>query len=220
MNEQRHLVNNCDPKTNGEMFLWNYLSKDCKIMFDVGCHTDNYYVLEHPSIIFHLFEPHPGFFETAASKCKDCTNVFMNNIGLGMEECTLDYYERGQSFVNRFGEQPSRQIQVTTIDKYMEIHEISHIDFLKIDVEGFEYDVIKGSLQSISKIKHIQFEYGGTFPERNVLLKDVYDMLEGRQIYMIGPDGLYSRQEAIEHKQYCNYLATNDAESLASIIRS
>ena len=49
---------------------------------------------------------------------------------------------------------------VTTLDEFINENRIGTIDILKIDVEGFEFEVIKGAYSALEKhiIKIIQFE--------------------------------------------------------------
>jgi FkbM family methyltransferase len=51
-------------------------------------------------------------------------------------------------------------IRTETIDNFCQIKFLSKIDLLKIDVEGFEYDVLRGAenMLKTSSIKYIQFE--------------------------------------------------------------
>lgn len=80
---------------------------------------------------------------------------------------------------------------------------ISKIDFLKIDVEGLEFQVLKGFLDFIEnqKIKVVQFEYGPMNIESRTFLKDFYDFLgpKGYQIGKLYPDG-------VEFCEYCYQL--------------
>ena len=211
--------NNCNASTNGEMLLWSVLKPNCKVMFDVGCREDDYYVKHQNETQFHLFEPHPSFFNVIASKVSAYSNVKVNNIGLGSTESIIPYYEKAQSFVNRWNESPSRAIPITTIDTYCTDNNINHIDFLKIDTEGFEIDVLMGCKNKLNTITHIQFEYGGTYPDRGVTLSDVYTLLNGRHIFLLGSDGLYHEPLPKEHLQYSNYLATNNPQQVSSIIK-
>ncbi len=54
-----------------------------------------------------------------------------------------------------------REIDVNqiSIDEYIIQKNIKKIDFLKIDTEGSEYDIIKGATKNIKKIKLILFEH-------------------------------------------------------------
>lgn len=214
---------NDDHNTNGEMLLWNTIKPHVNVMFDVGCKTDIYYLDNVSNFVnFHLFEPYPVFYDIVKSKLDiiDKKNVFLNNIGIGSNSGKLDYFSKAESFVNRFNELPSKSLPIISLQNYVIDNNIKHIDFIKIDTEGFEFDVLKGAGSFIHNITHIQFEYGGTYPDRGVKLADVYDLLLPHfHIFLIGFDGLYRRNVPIEHAHYSNYFATKDINAVSSIIQ-
>ena len=74
-------------------------------------------------------------------------------------------------------EMPS--IQTNTISNYCKENKIELIHYLKLDVEGSEFDVIKGSSDLLKKqnIHYIEFEYGGTYIDSKTKLKDIYEYL-------------------------------------------
>jgi FkbM family methyltransferase len=227
-------LNECNENLNGEMALWRHLRGQpgaLRCVVDVGCREDDYYFRSGGAsgsgqIDFHLFEPHPLFFERIAAKAVGRTDVRVNNVALGAERAVLPYYDGSQSFVCRpiCGDvegRPSRRLPVTTLRDYLVENELDKddIDFLKIDTEGFEIDVLRGLGDLFPRVKHLQFEYGGTYPDRGVLLRDVYDLVEtaGKglySIYIVGPDGVHARPNPIEHGQYSNYVASRAPHEL------
>ena len=97
---------------------------------------------------------------------------------------------------------------------FCEGNKIEKISFLKIDVEGNELSVLKGAEKYISagKVDYIQFEYGGTFIDAHILLKDVFEFFKNKPytISKMMSSGLkttptYSRE--FENFQYANYVA-------------
>lgn len=46
--------------------------------------------------------------------------------------------------------------QLTTIDQFMADQKIEHIDFLKIDVEGYEVDVLQGAKNALKTKKLVR----------------------------------------------------------------
>lgn len=54
--------------------------------------------------------------------------------------------------------------EVITLDSFLEQHSISQIDFLKIDVEGFETEVLKGATNFLRNGK-IKFIYAEVIPQ-------------------------------------------------------
>jgi len=56
-------------------------------------------------------------------------------------------------------------------------HAIEEIDYLKVDVEGAELDVLNGCkwMMRNKKIKFIQIEYGGTYPDAGITFMQVIE---------------------------------------------
>jgi FkbM family methyltransferase len=110
------------------------------------------------------FEPQP-----------DCAlilnkTIYLNNwesiasvkkIGLGAQPGTLKLQVcgTGSSVVPNFLEPgtPSIEIEIDTVDRVTEKENIKKIDFIKIDVEGHELEVLKGAANGIEKDKPIIF---------------------------------------------------------------
>jgi FkbM family methyltransferase len=85
------------------------------------------------------------------------------------------------------------EVEVTTLDIFCLQNNIEHIDFLKMDVEGSELDVLKGAKRMLSekRIGWIQFEFGGTALDSRIYLKDFFKLLGGSyDIYRIMKNGL------------------------------
>ena len=73
-------------------------------------------------------------------------------------------------FAVRFGQQAAQiQVRCTTIDKFCLEREITQIDVLKIDTEGYEVEVLKGasSMRARGAIKFIYFEFNDIDPRRD-----------------------------------------------------
>jgi hypothetical protein len=62
--EDYRFLNNCQEDQNGELFLWDNIKDKVNIVFDVGARDGEYYFQKiRPEQSFHLFEPHPIFFQ-------------------------------------------------------------------------------------------------------------------------------------------------------------
>lgn len=222
--------NNCDINTNGEMQVLKAYIKPQSVIFDVGANVGDWTrtVLDISSEVeVHSFEPSKHTYKTLSSH-KWPAGVHTNNLGLGSAAGEATFFVHGEgSTLNSiyfrdaiFDKETvkTETVSMQTLDAYCEEHGISAINFLKIDVEGHELEVLKGSsaMLATNKIDLIQFEYGGTYIDAGYLLKDVVE-------YMASYDyGLYkimhnriehvAYEKDLENFQYCNYLFIKHTE--------
>lgn len=154
--------------------------KDINVVFDVGARADDDYVRLKPHIILHAFEPNLEFFQQLKDKIGDRPNTFLNNYGLGDKDAEVGYNNGRQMFLG--GEEKTQLTanafyKMRTLDSYVNEHGIAKIDFLKIDVEGYDYQVLMGGAATISKCHYIQYEYWDNKLQYHDLLETRFDML-------------------------------------------
>ena len=61
--------------------------------------------------------------------------------------------------IKRYQNPTKQEVYTYTLNQICEKHNIKNIDFLKIDTEGHEFEVLKGMGQSIKNIKYILVEF-------------------------------------------------------------
>jgi FkbM family methyltransferase len=141
----------------------------------------------------HCFEPNPKAYETLTKILSDQQNFTLLDIGLSGEEGTGTLYHPEKktvlsSLVHReifglkkkqWGETLTCTVQLSTLDSYCSLSNISQVDYLKIDTEGFELEVLKGSAKALGQKSVVcgQLEYGGTFSDRGISVSDVAELL-------------------------------------------
>lgn len=228
--------NNCEIETNGEMSVLKKYLKNGDTVFDVGANVGDWTktVLGIiPDAAIHSFEPCLGTFSTLKEN-NFPANVILNNFGLGSKNEEKDFYITGEdSTVNSLylrndildkNNCRKETISLKSLDNYCAEKNVDRIDFLKIDVEGNEFEVLLGAkrLLSENKIGLIQLEYGGTYIDSRVFLRDVFDYFHkdnkfSYSFYKI----LYNKilrveySEDLENFQYCNYLIVNNNFKIA-----
>jgi len=213
------MFNNCDPKTNGEEAFFNSIKDNINIIFDVGCRTDSEYINFNGEV--HYFDPVNEFIETLKTKTNLNKISYFNNFGLGNENKESYYYPAYQSFHDRLscgGSDDSNKI-LLCIKKGIEYvidKNIKSVDFLKIDTEGYELNVLQGLDYFLENIKIIQFEYGGTFIDNNTKLIDVIKYLENKGFHKFSYLTNYGTvliTDFTDHYQYCNIVCVNKNSS-------
>lgn len=58
----------------------------------------------------------------------------------------------------KFADWDKTEVDVTTLDNFCENHGINHVDYLKIDVEGGEYDLLQGATSTLPRTGVIRVE--------------------------------------------------------------
>jgi FkbM family methyltransferase len=170
--------------SKGELDFFNIIKDNCSVIFDVGCRMDIHYLEMKPEAQFHLFEPNEVFFKVICKKVEGIsTKVILNNFGLGNKTEQLLYYQNTQSFPKRVTHTISDPVtakycNVKRFTEYLTENNIEGIDFLKIDTEGYEPEILYDNVNFIkSNVKYIQFEYASTWLDKSKVLS-IYDVYE------------------------------------------
>ncbi|MFN5470498.1 MAG: FkbM family methyltransferase, partial [Pseudanabaena sp.] len=165
--------------TDSEVNIIQQFISSGDVVFDVGANVGNwsYQVLSnHTDVEIHMFEAIPQSYYTLIknySRFLTESNIFPNNIALSNCNKIQDYYFYSQdpalsTTYRRLGVEqllnlatPTKlSLPTITLDTYCQQRNIHHINFLKIDVEGAELDILMGAIQFLKKgsIDIIQFE--------------------------------------------------------------
>lgn len=190
---------------SSELNLWRLIVPKCENVFDVGCGNDNDFYEINPRLKeIHLFDPNVS--DVLLSKIKDKNNIFFNNFALGNSNDEKQFYYNYKSFKENITYTPFKHLQqkkTVTIKKlsdYVREKNITHIDYLKIDAEGFEMEIIKGCDDFINNIKYVQFEDFHIFYNNETVI-DIFNFFKekGWNIYFIGgvPDNYVATKETL-----------------------
>lgn len=142
------------------------------VIFDVGANQGQTVVKLKkifPSSSIHAFEPSPGTFSKLKDNTAGLENAFLWNYGVGSSEGKLNLNENQCDDMSSFLELGEKgwgkvekqvSVDVVTLDRFLEKHQIETIDLLKIDTQGFELEVLKGALQTLqsNQVRLLYFE--------------------------------------------------------------
>ena len=203
------------------------LKKEPQIFIDIGANIGSYtdqIIKNHPDVVCHLFEPSKTNYKKLKIKYQQ-KNIFINRKAIadvsgesylysdkpGSELGSLTKRDLDEFKINF---NVKEKVDLIRFDEYWNNFKIV-IDYVKIDVEGHELDVLKGFGDLIYKTKLIQFEFGGTAIDTRIFFKDFWTFFELRNfsIYRMTPIGLkkinkYSLTE--ESFLYTNFVAYNN----------
>lgn len=205
---------NPDINKNGELNLLLFLSKNYNnlfvapkvIFFDVGANIGSYTNLLHNK--FHsrggvIYSFDPSLDNIHSIKNLNLPGLKIIESAISDFDGSADFYEntdRGSSGtdslfnMNNIGymtNSTKRTVKVSKLDTFCSENNIEKISFLKMDIEGNEFNALRGaeSLLSENRIDFIQFEFGHAARAARVLLKDIIDLLVkyGYETYVIKP---------------------------------
>jgi len=129
-------------------------------MIDIGANVGNHSVFlsKYFGQVIAI-EPHPRNFLLLSANCMLADNILPINTALGSASgsANLSYNDENMgagSIANDVGSK-SVTVPVNTLDNEIQLHDVQRIDFMKLDVEGLEQDVLKGAVGVIEKHKPV-----------------------------------------------------------------
>jgi FkbM family methyltransferase len=146
------------------LFATEYLSADA-VVLDVGANiglTTAFFAEFAPGGVIHSFEPSPEAFPYLVEtvRINGFTNVVLYQLGLGSVSGELSFVDDPNSAsashlaIDETGRRGSSlKVDVETVDEVVERVGIDRLDLIKIDVEGFDLDVVEGALTTIERLK-------------------------------------------------------------------
>ena len=188
-----------------ETWLPNYRINE---IFDVGANIGQsakkfYDLFPHCSIF--CFEPILETFCQLKLNCHEIKQIRCFQLALSSSEGKGVMISDGTSTMNRFLDESTvcsnnieaqtEQVETVTLDHFCRSMHVKHINYLKIDTEGRDLDVLKGARDMLSnqRIDFIQVE-AGTNPNNkyHVPFEILKSFLERHAYYLFG---IYNQRE-------------------------
>jgi len=127
-----------------------------EVIFDIGANVGLFAqgaVAAHPAALIHAFEPVSKTYEKLKAGVAGFPRIHPHQLALGAASGNARMYLRSESQWNSLAaannlptpEGDSEIITQTTVDAFCEARQITRIDLLKTDTEGFDYEVLNGA---------------------------------------------------------------------------
>lgn len=167
-----------------------------RTILDVGANDGSSSLKFHagfPEALIHAFEPVSTTFETLASNVGTIQQIRCHQLAVGESSTTASIYVTQHSTTSSLirPESSLREevVAVTTVDAFAADQRLPKIDLLKIDTEGYDLNVLRGSRGMFAReaIHFVLVEVGfHRHDSRHVLFDDVRDLLEGSGFSVYG----------------------------------
>ena len=195
------------------------------VVFDVGTNIGtiaNWFAARTHHV--HGFEPHPDNLRMTNEQIqfRKTTNITLSQLALGSEPGILQLHVKSFHGHHSLGDTSATptlekiDVEVDTVDRYCTANGIERIDFLKIDVEGFEEEVLKGATTMLKnhQVGLVLFEL------RQTILasigkngKDIFAPLLEQGYTVFTLDGRVLTAEELENPADADYLAAVNPEA-------
>jgi FkbM family methyltransferase len=222
---------NHDIFSNGEGVVLKKISgTNPSVIIDGGANIGDYSLLINsiiPKAKVYSFEPVEGTFTRLLENVKNIENIKPVKKGLFKENCSsqinlFDSDEHSSLYdIEGLNNKPGKSQRIDLIcgDDFLSENKLGLVDFLKLDIEGAEYDALLGFKESIAagRIKAVQFEYGYINITTKRLLIDYYSYFESNN-YIVGkifPKVVEFRKYDFKYEDFIgpNFIAVKKTET-------
>lgn len=229
--EDDHYFMSCPYDFSEHDFLFQLLVQiGCspKTIIDAGANIGLFSLCAHvvfPKAQIYAFEPNPETF-LALDKNEDLAEgkIFPLMKALGEKEETLRFHTGGPINSKRSSgshimneahwkkENSGISIKCSTIDNEVDKNGMNSVDLIKIDVEGFELDVLKGAVKTIvnnDPIIYLEFNSWAIIALKNLNPRDFLEYLRANfsLIYRVNNDNTLSPLKT--HEDCIRFLHDN-----------
>jgi len=191
----------------GEKSFIELIRNDIDLSLDIGANIGEYtkLLLLNTNSKVVSFEPLPEAFkelEKLKLEYKDRLNIY--NVAIGIDNNKLDLFYSDQksekaslipnleklSFIG-LNNKNKISVNVKKLDYFENYFKDEKIDFIKIDTEGFEYEVLRGAEKILlqHKPKFIQIEFNWHQLIRNHTLYKLFKLVNSYDVFRILPYG-------------------------------
>ena len=196
---------------------FEFLTNSCKpgaVIIDIGAHIGLFSIIASQITgaagKVYAFEPAPSTYELlqktlAINHNESVIETFQKAVGRETGKITFfvsdGQADNGNSLVNYKDDRPLHgiDVEVTSVDAFIKEKKINRLDFIKIDVEGAEYDTLRGAAETLQNLRPVCIV--AIHPEpikaKGDRLEDIYDFIISRQYKIMFNKKEFSKEELV-----------------------
>ncbi|MFN8229380.1 MAG: FkbM family methyltransferase [Bacteroidia bacterium] len=185
-----------DVLTSGEINVIKLVKKSFKnpVIIDGGANLGQFASkckeIIGTNLTIYCFEPSQNSYDKLKNKFNNEYNFIIEQKALSdnNSKLTLNHYKNNPEMASiikcdfpglDLPIESTETIEAISIDEYCAVNKIERINYLKLDIEGYELTALKGANKMIrnKKIDYIQFEMGRSNIDSKTYFKDFYQLL-------------------------------------------
>ena len=155
-------------------YLYYLRNKEPEVIFDCGANigfVTHKFIEKFSKAHIYAFEPNPSVFDKLNHHYSGNDYVHCFNMGIGDKSGEMVFYINKNSGTSSFLRPTEyhtsniaskkitpKNVEITTIDEIMSKENLKHIDILKLDIEGFELNALKGIKNIEEKVSIVYLE--------------------------------------------------------------
>jgi FkbM family methyltransferase len=188
-------------------------------IFDIGAHigqSAREFRMRFPAADIYCFEPVPSTFRKLCANIGSSEKIRTFPLAFGSSPGSADVILQPDSSNNSLqntakpplpeGSRTER-VDIDTLDDFCHAHDISQIDYLKIDTEGYDLEVLKGAEDIMRRrcVTFIQTEAGmNPYNQKHVPLRTLQEFLEAHHYALFGLYDQTLEWTGEARLRYCN----------------
>ena len=170
LNFYRSYLNKTSPLFELEKLIKNL--NNIKTIVDIGSNKGQFSVLARsyfPNAKIYSFEPQKHTLSTQKKIFLYDKHIKFFQIGLGNEKCNKKFYitnrEDSSSFLepekttNTYGVNHFQNIKINKLENIISLNQLKEKVLIKLDVQGFELEVLKGAKKLLKNVDYIITEF-------------------------------------------------------------
>ena len=165
-----------------------------------------YFKKMYPNARITAFEPDPTVYETLEKNVKNLglKDVTLVKKGLGSAETKKSFFSEGADggrIATGHDAGQTISVEIARLSPYIK----GHVDFLKIDIEGSELEVLEESQVALKNVDNLFIEYHSLLSKPQELDKILKILSEAGFRYYIESTGVHSEHAFVKISEHLNY---------------